>query len=140
METTNINFHSECEFILKDSKSVINWLGSVSLSEGKQISQLNYVFCDDDYLHKINLEFLKHDTYTDIITFDNSLDNELNADIYISVERVKENALIYSVSFRNELTRVIVHGLLHLCGYTDKSEHALDQMRKKENKYLNMLL
>ena len=140
METTNINFHSECEFILKDSKSVINWLGSVSLSEGKQISQLNYVFCDDDYLHKINLEFLKHDTYTDIITFDNSLDNELNADIYISVERVKENALIYSVSFRNELTRVIVHGLLHLCGYTDKGEHALDQMRKKENKYLNMLL
>ena len=140
MENVNINFHSECTFLLKDSKPVIDWLGEVSLSEGKQISQLSYIFCDDSYLHKINLEFLKHDTYTDIITFDNSSGDELNADLYISVDRVEENASNYSVSFQNELSRVIVHGLLHLCGYTDKDEHAIDQMRKKENKYLNLLL
>tara|TARA_B110000444_G_scaffold260108_1_gene305965 strand:+ start:921 stop:1343 length:423 start_codon:yes stop_codon:yes gene_type:complete len=140
MEGTNINFHSECSFLLKDSTSVINWLGGVSTSEGKKIGQLNYIFCDDSYLHKINLEFLKHDTYTDIITFDDSLGDELIADIYISIERVEENASIYSVSFQNELYRVIVHGLLHLCGYTDKTDQALDQMRGKEDKYLAVLL
>jgi rRNA maturation RNase YbeY len=136
MSGSHIDFHSECAFTLKDSKKIRSWLSGVSIAERKQVGQLNYIFCDDNFLHKLNLKFLNHDTYTDIITFDNTVGDLLSGDIYISVERVKENALNFGVSFREELSRVIVHGLLHLCGYTDKSKQSQAQMRKKENEYL----
>jgi rRNA maturation RNase YbeY len=139
MGGSHIDFHSECAFTLKDYKKISTWLLGVSIAERKQVGQLNYIFCDDNFLHKLNLEFLNHDTYTDIITFDNNVGDLLSGDIYISVERVKENALNFGVSFREELSRVIVHGLLHLCGYTDKSEQSQVQMRKKENEHLRVL-
>ena len=101
---------------------------------------LNCIFCDDTYLHKLNVEFLKHDTYTDIITFDYSVGNELIGDVYISVERVKENAGTFDVTFENELKRVLIHGILHLCGYKDKTAQEADEMRAKENKYLKLLV
>ena len=101
---------------------------------------VNCIFCDDRYLHKLNVEFLKHDTYTDIITFDYSVGNELIGDVYISVERVKENAVTFNVTFENELKRVLIHGLLHLCGYKDKTVQEAEKMRAKENKYLSILM
>ena len=99
---------------------------------------INYVFCDDKYLLKINQHFLNHDTYTDIISFDNSMGNELHGDIFISTERVRENAIIFEVSFEEELRRVLVHGVLHLCGYKDKTKEESDLMRSKEDEKLAM--
>ena len=137
MSKSQIKFHSECGFELSGHEEIIAWMNSTSKQEGKHIGELNYIFCDDEYLHKINLEFLKHDTYTDIITFDYCVGDELIADIYISVERVRENAQEFSDSFEEELHRVLIHGLLHLCGYRDKSEDDEAIMRKKENYYLS---
>jgi len=97
------------------------------------------VFCDDDYLHKLNVEFLNHDTLTDIISFDYSVGKVIQGDVFISVERVAENAIEYKVSFLEELHRVIVHGILHYCGYKDKTEKDAVLMRSKENYYLSTL-
>ena len=133
-----IEFHSECDFELRDQQQIVDWVNAITKEEGKHIGGLNYIFCDDEYLHKINLEFLDHDTYTDIITFDYCVGNELISDIYVSVERVKENAMDFSDSFEEELHRVLVHGLLHLCGYKDKTEDDKSVMRKKENYYLSL--
>jgi len=138
MDTSQIEFHSECDFELKNQQDIVVWMNAIAKEEGKHIGALNYIFCDDEYLHKINVEFLDHDTYTDIITFDYCVGNELISDIYVSVERVKENAHEFSDSFEEELYRVLVHGLLHLCGYKDKSEEDKDIMRKKENYYLSL--
>jgi len=138
MEQPQIEFHSECDFELKNQQEIVSWMNTISKEEGKHIGVLNYIFCDDEYLHKINVEFLNHDTYTDIITFDYCVGNELISDIYVSVERVKENAQEFSDSFEEELHRVLVHGLLHLCGYKDKSEDDEAIMRKKENYYLSL--
>ncbi|MEJ6675716.1 MAG: rRNA maturation RNase YbeY, partial [Polaribacter sp.] len=99
--------------------------------------EVSYIFCDDEYLHKLNLEFLEHDTLTDIISFDNSLGNQINGDIFISVERVKENANSFNASFENELHRVIIHGILHYCGYKDKTKKDADLMRSKEDAALS---
>ena len=139
MENSCIGFHSECDFTLKGTNKLKKWLMAVCAAEGKRLSCLNYIFCNDDYLHKLNLKFLDQDAYTDIITFDNSVDDQLAGDLYVSVERVKENAIALNVKFGEELSRVIVHGLLHLCGYTDKTEKDINQMRKKEDKYLASL-
>ena len=111
-------------------------VGRVIGSEGKVVGELTYVFCNDQQLLKLNKEFLNHDTLTDIITFDYSLGNEIHGEIYISTDRVEENAEEFEVSFMNELSRVMVHGILHLCGYKDKSEEEKNQMRNKENHYL----
>ncbi len=97
---------------------------------------MDYVFCSDELLHSINTEFLNHDTLTDIITFDYSLGKELHGEIYISTDRVRENARMYEVEFENELHRVIIHGILHLCGYSDKTEADKLEMRRKENECL----
>lgn len=114
------------------------WLNDVAVSESKIIGQLNYIFCDDAYLLQVNQKYLNHDTYTDIITFDNSSVNFVSADIYISLTRVEENALLNEVNFQQELLRVVVHGLLHLCGYKDKSSSESAIMRLKEDEKIAM--
>lgn len=128
-----ITFHT-IDVSLQISQSQFKkWLVKVAKSEGKSIGIINYVFCNDSYLLGVNQKYLNHDTYTDIITFDNSSGDFISADIYISSERVIENALINNVDFINELLRVVVHGLLHLCGYKDKTDDQRQIMRLKED-------
>ncbi|MNF37612.1 Endoribonuclease YbeY [compost metagenome] len=133
-----INFNYENDFTLGNEDAIAIWLSNVIESEKKKEGEINYIFCDDEYLHKINLEYLNHDTLTDIISFDYTMGNELNGDIFVSVERVKDNALDFNVSFDEELRRVLVHGLLHYCGYKDKSEEDELKMRAKEDEKLAM--
>ncbi|UBZ08816.1 rRNA maturation RNase YbeY [Salegentibacter mishustinae] len=128
-----INFYSENDFELQEEKSFDTWIRKVISSEEKQLGEINYIFCDDHYLYKINLKFLDHDTYTDIISFDNSEGDELNGDIFISTDRVTENAKEYNVDFSDELKRVMIHGILHLCGYGDKTKSEAALMRQKED-------
>ncbi len=128
-----INFNYETDFVLDNEEAFASWLSNVIVSEKKKEGEINYIFCDDEYLHKINLEYLNHDTLTDIISFDYSIGNELNGDIFVSIERVKDNANDFDVSFENELKRVLVHGLLHYCGYKDKSTEDEALMRSKED-------
>ncbi|WP_339654590.1 rRNA maturation RNase YbeY [uncultured Salegentibacter sp.] len=128
-----INFYSENDFEFQEEKSFDTWIRKVISSEEKQLGEINYIFCDDHYLYKINLKFLDHDTYTDIISFDNSEGDELNGDIFISTDRVTENAKEYNVDFSEELKRVMIHGILHLCGYGDKTESEAALMRQKED-------
>ena len=134
---SNIYYHSECDFQLKDDESITKWIKNVINAENKELAEINYIFCDDQYLLKKNQEYLKHDTFTDIITFDYTEQNRINADIFISIERVKENAITFAVPFDNELRRVIIHGVLHLMGYKDKSKEDAEKMRNKENFYLS---
>ncbi|MFV8364476.1 rRNA maturation RNase YbeY [Flavobacterium sp. ZT3P35] len=128
-----INFNYETDFNLDNEDVVAAWLGKVITSENKKEGEINYVFCDDEYLHKINVEYLDHDTLTDIISFDYSMGNELHGDIFVSIERVKDNAVDFNVSFEEELKRVLVHGILHYCGYKDKGESEELLMRSKED-------
>ncbi|SLK02463.1 rRNA maturation RNase YbeY [Salegentibacter salarius] len=128
-----INFYPENDFEFQEEKSFDTWIRKVISSEEKQLGEINYIFCDDHYLYKINLKFLEHDTYTDIISFDNSEGDELNGDIFISTDRVTENAKEYNVDFSDELKRVMIHGILHLCGYGDKTESEAALMRQKED-------
>ena len=132
MEKGEINFFSENEFILKDEKDYREWIERSILSENKFIGDISFIFCNDDYLHKINLEYLSHDTYTDIISFDNTLGNTLQGDIFISTERISENAQNFNAEFSEELKRVLIHGILHFCGYKDKTEREKELMRRKE--------
>jgi probable rRNA maturation factor len=133
-----INFNYESTFILDNEDSYATWLSAVIVSENKKEGEINYIFCDDEYLHKINLEYLNHDTLTDIISFDYSIGNELNGDIFISIERVQDNANDFEVSFDQELKRVLAHGILHYCGYKDKSDSESLLMRKKEDEKIVM--
>ncbi|WP_109302047.1 rRNA maturation RNase YbeY [Aquimarina sp. AU474] len=133
-----INFFYETNIVKPDESSVQSWLNRVVDSESKTIGEINFIFCDDEYLLKINQDFLNHDTFTDIISFDNTLGNELNGDIFISHERVIENASVFKVDEHEELRRVIVHGVLHFCGYKDKTDEESDLMRTKENEKLLM--
>ncbi len=134
--TVSITFQSEeIKFTLKEKTRHKNWLIKVAKKDLYSISELNYIFCSDEYLHQVNLDYLNHDTYTDIITFDNSEDKKtktIEGDIFISIDRVKENASKFSASFDDELHRVMAHGLLHLMGYKDKSSKDSAVMRKKE--------
>jgi len=134
-----ISFNYETPFKLDNEDETSKWISSVITSEKFKEGDINYVFCDDAYLLKLNIEFLKHDTLTDIISFDDSIGKILQGDIFISIERVKENAKSFNVLFKEELNRVIVHGILHYCGYKDKSEKDSKQMRNKENFYLKQL-
>jgi len=131
-----IDFNYENEYNLDNEEAVANWLSAVILSEGKKEGEINYIFCDDEYLHKINLEYLNHDTLTDVISFDYTMGNEISGDIFISVERVQDNATDFNVSFDEELRRVMVHGVLHYCGYKDKGDKDELLMRSKENEKL----
>ena len=132
-----INFYSETDFTLHNEDQISKWISKTISSEGFEEGEISYIFCNDNYLHKLNVEFLNHDTLTDIISFDNSLGNQINGDIYISVERVKENATIFKTSFLDELHRVIIHGILHYCGFKDKSEAEAKTMRNKEEEALS---
>jgi rRNA maturation RNase YbeY len=127
-----INFNYETDFELDNETAFADWLSEVIVSENKKEGEINYIFCDDDYLHKINVEYLDHDTLTDIISFDYCIGNELHGDIFVSVERVRDNAQDFNVTFEEELKRVLVHGVLHYCGYKDKSEADEQLMRQKE--------
>ena len=133
-----IEFNYESEFTLDNEEAIATWLSAVIVSENKTQGEINYIFCDDEYLHKINLEYLNHDTLTDIISFDYTMGNEVGGDIFISVERVLDNSKDYNTSFEDELKRVLVHGVLHYCGYKDKSEEDEALMRSKENEKLAM--
>lgn len=133
-----ILFNYETDFQLDKEEAISTWISAVITSEGKNEGEINYIFCDDDYLHKINVEHLGHDTLTDIISFDYTVGNELNGDIFVSIERVKENAIDFEVSFEEELKRVLVHGILHYCGYKDKSQTDEILMRKKEDEKIEM--
>ena len=128
-----INFNYETEFTLENEEAIAAWLTTVITSENKKEGEINYIFCDDEYLHKINLEYLNHDTLTDIISFDYTMGNEISGDIFVSVERVKDNAKDFNVAFDEELKRVLVHGVLHYCGYKDKGESEELLMRSKED-------
>jgi rRNA maturation RNase YbeY len=133
-----IEFYSETDFKIEDTMALNRWISEVVLHENHELGELTYVFCDDEYLHKLNLQFLNHDTLTDIISFDNSLGKQIHGEVYISIERVKENASIYGVAFLEELHRVIIHGVLHFCGYQDKSEKQQEVMTGKENEALGL--
>ena len=128
-----ITFNYETSFELKSEILLKNWIENVVAEEDFSIGEINYIFCDDDYLHKLNVEFLQHDTLTDIISFDNTLGKLISGDIYISVERVRDNAKDFKVSFLDELHRVMIHGVLHYMGYKDKSEKEKIKMRNAEN-------
>ncbi len=128
-----ITFNYETSFELKSEILLKNWIENVVADEDFSIGEINYIFCDDDYLHKLNVEFLQHDTLTDIISFDNTLGKLISGDIYISVERVRDNAKDFKVSFLDELHRVMIHGVLHYMGYKDKSEKEKIKMRNAEN-------
>lgn len=128
-----ILFHSETDFQLAQKNLHKRWLAEVASHEGFKIGDINYIFCDDAYLLRINQEYLQHDTLTDIITFDYVEGKVLNGDIFISIERVRENSEIFSVTFEQELHRVLSHGLLHLCGYKDKTDKEAAVMRRMED-------
>ncbi|WP_298417907.1 rRNA maturation RNase YbeY [uncultured Kordia sp.] len=133
-----ISFHYETQFELPNEAQIEQWISNVIDSEDKREGDINYIFCDDEYLHKLNVEFLNHDTLTDIISFDNSVGNELHGDVFISIERIADNAADFNVSFEEELRRVMVHGVLHYCGYKDKTDDDQTEMTSKENEKLKM--
>ncbi|MDP2161996.1 MAG: rRNA maturation RNase YbeY [Flavobacterium sp.] len=133
-----ISFHYEIDFKLPSERAFKSWLTQVVLSEEKTIGDINYIFCDDEYLHKINVDYLNHDTLTDIISFDYTIGNILHGDIFISIERVVENAAEFNVSFEEELKRVMAHGVLHYCGFKDKTVKDQKRMRSKEDEKIAM--
>lgn len=136
----SIRFFSEgVSFKLKHSRKTVRWIKETIAHESCTLGELAFIFCTDEYLMSINVDFLKHHTLTDIITFDHAEENgEISGDIFISVARVKENAPKFDSSFEEELHRVIIHGVLHLIGYSDKSPAQKNQMRKKEDAYLSL--
>ena len=134
-------FSEDISFNLKHKDKIRKWLTNIVLNNGAKIRELNYIFCSDDYLKQVNIDYLDHHYYTDIITFDNSEEEDiLEGDIFISIDRIKENSMEYSRSFEDELHRVLVHGVLHLLGFSDKDESEASEMRKQEDISLQSLL
>ena len=133
-----ISFNYETDFELENEAQFEDWISRIIESEGFDEGEINYIFCDDEYLHKINVEYLDHDTLTDIISFDYTVGNLIQGDIFVSVERVKDNANDFKVSFEEELKRVLSHGVLHYCGYKDKSPKDEALMRSKEEEKMQM--
>ncbi|MFZ9028232.1 MAG: rRNA maturation RNase YbeY [Crocinitomicaceae bacterium] len=131
--------YEDTEILDLDPEFFVSWLSEVATRENKELGELNLIFCSDDYLLQMNREHLDHDYYTDIITFDYVDGNVLSGDLFISVDRVKDNAVSFNVEMKHELLRVIVHGFLHLAGYGDKSESEEKEMRLKENGYLEIV-
>jgi len=133
-----ISFNYETDFQLVNEEAFENWIIDIVDSEASAVGEINYVFCDDEYLHKINVEYLNHDTLTDIISFDYTVGNLIQGDIFISIERVKDNAADFKVSFEEELKRVMAHGILHYCGYKDKTDKDAEVMRQKEEEKIKL--
>ena len=141
MSKASINFFTEdTNYTLKNKKAIKAWVASAITAEGYVLQELNFILCSDPYLLQINQDYLRHDTYTDVITFDNSdTPQTIVGDIFISIERIKENALTYQHPVAEELCRVIIHGTLHLLGYKDKTKAAKKLMTEKEDLYLSQL-
>ena len=131
--------NADIDFELKSADLIKKWIFVVVKSYGKQVGRINYLFCSDEYVYEANVRYLNHDTYTDIITFDYVEGNLISGDIMISVDRVEENAKILNTSFESEMHRVIIHGVLHLLGFKDKSDVDAAIMRKKEEESLAVL-
>lgn len=130
-------FEEDISYKLKNKALVRQWIKDTITAEGFKLKELTYVFCSDAYLLPMNQQYLDHDTYTDIITFDNSeVEGEIVGDIFISIDRIRENASKFKIAETEELHRVIIHGALHLLGYTDKSVVTKQKMTQKEDEYL----
>jgi len=138
MAKEKILFHSEgIPFVLKQKGEIRKWIKATIENEGHSCGELSFIFCSDEYLLDINIQYLNHDTFTDIITFDNSeTEGLIEGDIFISIDRIRDNALQFKTSERDELHRVIIHGILHLLGYKDKGKELKARMTEKENQYL----
>jgi rRNA maturation RNase YbeY len=126
-------FYEDIDFELHQTKQITSWIKSVIRQYKGRLISVNFIFCSDSYLHQLNIEYLQHDTLTDIITFPYQPPPQIEGDIFVSVDRVRDNALIYKVSFEEELLRVLIHGILHLCGFKDKSETEKAEMHQKED-------
>jgi len=133
-----INYNYELDFSLENEDLFSTWIENVVDSESKLLGEISYVFCNDEYLLEINQQYLDHDTLTDIISFDYTQDNVISGDIFISIERVEENAKDLNIDFQEELKRVMIHGVLHYCGYKDKTESDEILMRSKEDEKISM--
>jgi probable rRNA maturation factor len=133
-------FNEDIGFEIRKKKLLKIWIKESILAEKKLPGQISVILCSDEYLHKLNQDYLQHDTYTDIITFDYSESNTISGDLFISIERVKENATAFSKKLADELHRVIIHGILHLCGYDDKSEKGKKEITLKEDEHLSRRL
>ena len=133
-----IDFHYKLDFKLDNPIHYSDWIGRVIESEGHQYDNIDFIFCDDDFLLELNQQYLNHDTLTDIITFDYTEGNVVSGDVFISVQRVRDNALKFEVRFDEELLRVMSHGVLHMMGYGDKSNNEAAVMRKKEDEKMKM--
>lgn len=131
-------FCEDIKFDFKEKRLNNRWLRLVAESEIRRLGDISIIFCSDDYILNVNLKYLQHDYYTDIITFDYCEGDVISGDLFISIDSVRENAAFYGVEFADELNRVIVHGVLHLIGYDDHTEEETAQMRKKENYYLSL--
>jgi rRNA maturation RNase YbeY len=138
LDSTIYFFSEDTSFKLPDELKTTAWVVNTITKEGMLPGEINYIFCSDVYLHKMNVDHLNHDTFTDIITFNYCEDDVVNADVFISIDRVKENAETFKCTFEKELNRVMIHGVLHLLGYDDKSEDLKQTMRAKEDFYLNL--
>jgi len=136
----NINFFFENIETFDLNKNINTWIQDTIENENKQLGEINIIFCSDEHLLKMNVEHLNHNFYTDIITFDYCEENIISGDLFISKNRVEENAKSFEVSFSDEINRVIIHGVLHLLGYNDKTDEEKKQMRNKENFYLDKLI
>ena len=134
-----ISFNYLTDFKLSDELKLSDWINTIIGEEGYKLYFINYIFCDDEYLHNLNVEYLDHDDYTDVIGFDYSVGKKLQGDIFISLDRVEDNARKYGVDKDRELFRVMAHGVLHFCGYKDKGKKDSETMRAREDHYLEGL-
>nr|WP_299487014.1 rRNA maturation RNase YbeY [uncultured Allomuricauda sp.] len=133
-----IDFHFETNFSLKELTQYSDWITRIIESEGRETGKVDYIFCSDDYLLEMNQKYLNHNTFTDIITFDYSEEKLVSGDIFISIDRVKDNAVSFNVDCQEELLRVMSHGVLHLIGYKDKGEDEVILMREKEDEKIKL--
>ena len=133
-----ISFNYESDFSLEQEDNYASWIETIVESENKILGEISYIFCDDEYLHTINLQYLNHDTLTDIISFDYTEGNVISGDIFVSIERVIDNAKDFNVPFDEEFKRVLAHGVLHYCGYKDKSDADALLMRSKEEEKIKL--
>ena len=133
-----ISFNYESDFSLEQEEVYASWIETIVESENKILGEISYIFCDDEYLHTINMQYLNHDTLTDIISFDYTEGDIISGDIFVSIERVEDNAKDFNVSFDEELKRVLAHGVLHYCGYKDKSDEDALLMRTKEEEKIKL--
>lgn len=133
-----ISFNYESDFSLEQEEVYASWIETIVESENKVLGEISYIFCDDEYLHSINMQYLNHDTLTDIISFDYTEGDIISGDIFVSIERVVDNAKDFNVPFDEELKRVLAHGVLHYCGYKDKSDDDALLMRSKEEEKIKL--